>query len=378
MKRLVTALVVLSLVALVGCDKNDENTISSLPKTHLAFPTVHLQIDNGYRTFGVNGALLTVTPSVGWHAPVYTDANGFVGALAAGTYVVSIDTIPNGADTTYDTTAAVVGFTPGTEYTFTLTRTDPYAWVDSFNVVYATKIDSFWRVLEVDTEYTSKLADPARPPVRVIDSIAKLARISDTTGKRVDSVYLQPVLRGWWFGQRYVIPDFDTASTAAYPPDSMKIDTFIWAYWRKTDSFYYPHDSAAFCTIWTESLDIDTFLDIYGNRMFHVDTIREYDTSSCDHAILAKPIKTRYYRHKGWSQYDTTIYSTFPDTTKELVFGDSIYIHNLVSGESRRAVIKLINSTDNSVMELDAMEFKGIMPILEQYKYPDFKIVIEH
>lgn len=377
MKRLVTALVILSLVALVGCDKNDENTISSLPKTHLTFPTIHLQIDNGYRVFGVDSALLTVSPSVGWHDTVRTDANGFIGALAAGTYIVAIDTIPNGADTTYDTTAAVVGFAPGVEYTFTLSRTNPYSWIDSFSVVYATTVDSFWRVLASDTEMTVKFADPSRPPVRVIDSIAKLARISDTTGKRVDSIYRQEVLRGWWFGQRYVIPNFDTASTAAYPPDSMKIDTFIWAYWKRTDSFYYPYDSTVWCQ-WHDSIVVDTTTDIYGNMMFSVDTFPAIEKETCDTSILKPPLKTRIYRTKGWSQYDTTAYYAYPDTTKELVFGDSIYIHNTVSGETRRAVIKLINGMDNSVTELDAIEFKGIMPILEQYKYPDFKIIIEN
>jgi len=377
MRLLATVLAVIGLVLAVGCDKNDENTLNPTPTTHTVFPAFHVKIENGFKTFSVDSAQLTVTPTVDWRNPVYTDMDGFVGTLAGGTYIVSIDTTYNADDTLIDTTAAVVGFIPGVEYTFNFNRPEPFAWSDTFRITYATTFDSAWKVLAVDTESVVRVSpDPDRPPITLIDSIAHIAQISDTTGKGVDSIFRQPVLKGYWSDNIFVIPDFDTASTVAYPPDSLKIDTIIWAYWTRIDSFFLPFDT----TYWCDSIGFnvlkDTFLDFYNNPLYTVDTVPVY--GNCDTLVAAKYKRTRLYRTKNWANFDTTLHYVFPDTAKELIFGDTMKIHNMVTDQYKNAVIKLINSLTNDTTIITGLSFKEVMPVLEEYRYPDYKIIIEH
>ncbi len=378
MRLFATVLAVIGLVMAVGCDKNDKNTLNPTPKTHTVFPAFHVKIENGFKTFAVDSAQLTVTPTVDWRNPVYTDMDGFVGTLAGGTYIVSIDTTVNGNDTLIDTTAATVGFVPGLEYTFNFSRTQPFSWVDTFRINYATTFDSAWKVLAVDTEVVVKVSpDPDRPAITLIDSIAHIAQISDTTGKGIDSIFRQPVLKGYWSDNVFVIPDFDTASTAIYPPDSMKIDTVIWAYWTRIDSFFLPFDTAYWCDSTGIKLDTKTYFDFYNNKLFWVDTLPTY--SNCDTVVfLTKNKRTRIYKAKDWANFDTIKQYAYPDTTKELVFGDTMKIHNLVTDQYKNAVIKLVNSLTNDTTIITGLSFKEIMPVLEEYKYPDYKIIIEH
>ncbi|MDD4051630.1 MAG: hypothetical protein PHR28_07015 [candidate division Zixibacteria bacterium] len=187
MRLFTTALAVIALVMAVGCDKNDENSLNPSPKTHTVYPAFHVSIQNGFKTFAVDSAQLTATPSVNWPATVYTDLEGFVGTLAAGTFIVSIDTTVNGSDTLIDTTATTVGFVPGQEYTFNFSRPEPFAWTDTFRVTYATTFDSAWKVISVVTDTIVKISpDPDRPPITLIDSIGHIASLNDTTGKGID------------------------------------------------------------------------------------------------------------------------------------------------------------------------------------------------
>jgi hypothetical protein len=301
----------------------------------------------------------------------------FVGTLAAGTYIVSIDTTVNGDDTLFDTTSAVVGFVPGQEYTFDFTRAQAFRWIDTFRINYATTYDSFWRVKSVDTENIVRTRlDPDRPPITVIDSIAAIASVIDTAGKGIDSIFRQPVLKGYWAGAAFVIPDFDTASTAIYPADSLKIDTVIWAYWIRTDTFFLPYDSAFWCPDTGFSVETTILKDFYNNPLYKVDTFPLYGT--CDTVFRPGNKRTRYYRDKDWANFDTVRHYVYPDTTKELVFGDTMKIHNTVTDQYKNAVIKLINVLTNDTTIITGLTFKEVMPVLEEYRYPDYKIVIEH
>lgn len=377
MRLLVTALAVLSLVLAAGCDKNDENTLTPQIQTHEVYPTFHLQIVNGYKTFGIDSALLASTPAVGWHAALYTDTEGFVGALPGGTYIVSIDTTVVDADTLIDTTAGTVGFAPGQTYAFEFSRNQVFAWNDTLRINYATSIDSSYSVLSVDTEVTVKVIDPDRPAVTVYDSI-KVVAAADTTGvKKPHEIVVRPTLFGYWFGTGYVIPDFDTASTAIYPPDSLKINDVIWGYWKHVDSFYLPYDPALWCEHTDDSVIITAMEDFYGNLLYAVDTVPIY--SNCNDAVYTPSNKrTRLYRERGWTGFDTTKHFTYPDTAKELVFGDTLKIHNMVTDQYKNAVVKVIDVLNNDTTVIPGLSFQEIMPLLEEYKYPDYRIIIEH
>ncbi|NMC43825.1 MAG: hypothetical protein GYA46_07895 [candidate division Zixibacteria bacterium] len=377
MRLLVTALAVFSLVMAVGCDKNDENTLTPQVQTHAVYPTFHLQIENGFKTFGVDSALLAASPAVGWNAPLYTDTNGFIGALPGGTYLVAIDTSVIEGDTLIDTTYATVGFAPGQTYTFSFTRGEAFSWIDTMRINYATVIDSSYTLMAVDTEITVKVIDPDRPAVTVYDTI-KVVQAADTFGvTKPHEIVVQQVLYGYWFDEGYVIPDFDTASTAAYPADSLKIQDVIWGYWKHVDSFYLPYDSAYWCEHIRDTVFVDRLEDFYGNLLFDVDTLPIY--GNCDNTIFAPSNKrTRIYRERGWSNFDTTKYYAYPDTAKELVFGDTVKIHNLVTDQYKNAVIKVIDVLNNDTTVIPGFSFEAVMPLLEEYKYPDYRIIIEH
>lgn len=378
MRLLVTALAVLSLVMAVGCDKNDENTLTPQLQTHEVYPTFHLQIENGFKTFGIDSALLAASPAVGWHAPLYTDTNGFIGALPGGTYIVAIDTSVIEGDTLIDTTYATVGFAPGQTYTFSFTRDKAYAWNDTLRINYATTIDSSYVIMAVDTEVTVKVIDPDRPAITVYDSI-KVVPAADTIGvKRPHEIVVQPALYGYWFGSGYVIPDFDTASTTAYPPDSLKIQDIIWGYWKHVDSFYLPLDTSYWCDSMGTDTTIDTLFDFYNNPLYELTIKTIYDTGACDSLLTFSNKRTRVYRTRDWSNFDTTKHYAYPDTAKELVFGDTVRIHNMVTDEYKNAVIKIVDVLNGDTTVVPGFSFQAIMPLLEEYKYPDYRIIIEH
>ncbi|MDD4052956.1 MAG: hypothetical protein PHR28_13805, partial [candidate division Zixibacteria bacterium] len=248
---------------------------------------------------------------------------------------------------------------------------------DTFRVTYATTFDSAWKVISVVTDTIVKISpDPDRPPITLIDSIGHIASLTDTTGKGIDSIFLQPVLKGYWFNNAFVIPDFDTASMAAYPPDSLKIDTVIWAYWNRIDSFFLPYDSAYWCDSTGIKESTKTYYDFYNNPLIWVDTFIIY--GNCDAKLVAANRRTRIYRDKDWANFDTVPHYVYPDTAKELVFGDTLKIRNTVTDQYKNAVIKLVNVMTNDTTIITGLSFKEVMPVLEEYKYPDYRIIIEH
>ena len=125
MSRYTPALIVIILVVMAGCfTDNDKNTINSLPKTHDVYPVFYVKIDNGFNKYGVDSVLLNVVPSIDWESEVYSDTNGFIGTLAAGTYITDIDTVveidpvTQEPDTSYDTTSVTYGFLPSSSYPY--------------------------------------------------------------------------------------------------------------------------------------------------------------------------------------------------------------------------------------------------------------------
>ena len=332
MRVFVSALVILALVIVYGCESNDNNTINSIPKYHNVYPAFHLKINNGYRTFGVDSAQLTVTPGIGWPAPVYSDENGFLGTLAAGTFITSIDTtIIDDTTIEVDTSSVVYGFTPSQTYDFAFSRSEPFVWRDSFRADFITTVDSQWLLLSTDSGIYSRTLDPARPPESVLYKVV----INPTSNlnpppTRVETV---SVLYGAWFDSLFVVTD--SASTAAFPPDSFVRRNVRWGYWFRVDSFYLPSDSAYWCE--TDSVEQENlFVTPQGDTFVFIDTILQY--SNCDPRV--DTTKKRVYRHYGWGTYasngqavprfDTTVHFRFPDTAKALDLSvDSLLIYTL-------------------------------------------------
>lgn len=384
MKRVVAALVMLTVLVAVGCNKNDENTINSLPKSHLAFPAFHLQVDNRYQTFGIDSVLLTVSPSVGWDGPVYSNGDGYIGALPAGTYITSIDTIVKDNDTIIDTTAIIHGFTPGQAYTFTFERNKAFEWADAFKAVFANTVDSSWARLAIDTEKVCKLLDPDRPPQLATDSTAIITNPDDTVGNSPLQVLRQPILYGFWFDSAFVIPGFDTASTAGYPPDSLKIDTLLWGYWMHVDTFYLSGDTASWC----DSVGTDTTVRIvqdYYNQPLYLRTVTIKYSCSSDDTEKVNPanVRNRIYRTFGWTDFDTNKHFSFPDTTKGLIFtpsGISIYTWRVTGSDTisdtMPVQVYLIDGLAGDTTMINTLQFQAIMPKSEEYKFPDYKLLI--
>ncbi len=384
MKRVVAALAILTVLVAVGCNKNDENTINSLPKSHLAFPAFHLQVDNGYETFGIDSVLLTVSPSVGWREPVYSNSDGYIGALPAGTYITGIDTIVRVNDTVIDTTSIVMGFTPGQAYTFTFERNMAFEWGDVFKAVFARTVDSSWSRLTVDTEKVCLLLDPNRPPQLATDSTAIITNPDDTVGNSPLQVLRQPILYGFWFDSAFVIPGFDTASTAVYPADSLKIDTLLWGYWMHVDSFYLSGDTATWC----DSIGTDTTVRVvqdYYNQPLYIRTVKTLYSCSPDDTEKVNPVnvRNRIYRTFGWTGFDTIKHFSFPDTTKGLIFtpsGISIYTWNVTGSDTisdtMPVQVYLIDGLAGDTTIINTLQFQAIMPTSEEYKFPDYKLLI--
>ncbi len=320
MRVVVSALVLLAVAIMFGCD-NDENTVEPIQKFHKAYPVFYLKIDNGFRDFGVDSAQLTVNPDVGWLGPVRTDERGFVGTQASGTFITDLDTIYHVDDSlVVETTSVIFGFEPLQTYTFNFSHDAPFIWRDSFRAVYAVTVDSMWLRLSADTIFTTPRLDPARPPDTVLYKVQK--NPAPTVTPPPNELIEQPLLYGWWFDSAFVVTD--SAATDLFPPDSFTYDTISWGYWYRVDSFFLPPEPS----LWCDSIDTiiveDTLQDPYGNRMFVIDTVFEY--SFCDPVIDS--LKRRIYDNWQWGtiasngervpRFDTTIHFTYPDTAKAL------------------------------------------------------------
>lgn len=321
MRVFVSALVLLAIVIVYGCESNDNNTVNSIPKYHNVYPAFHLKIDNGYRTFGVDSALLTVTPSVGWPGPVYSDMNGFLGTLSSGTFINSIDTtVIDDTTIQVDTSYDVYGFTPSQKYTFDFSRSDPFIWRDSFRADFVTTIDSQWLLLTADTTNNTNVLDPGRPPESVLYKVVKNpASNLNPPPNRVETL---SVLYGKWFDTLFAVTD--SAGTAAFPPDTFVRQNVRWGFWYRVDSFYLPPDPE----VWCDSMDYvekeTTFVTPTNDTFTVVDTVVQWFL--CDRHM--DTTKTRIYRNYGWGTYasngqpiprfDTTAHFTFLDTAKAL------------------------------------------------------------
>lgn len=327
MKAVVSALLVLSLVFVIGCE-NDENTVEPIPKYHNVYPVFHLKIDNGFRAFGVDSTQLIPSPGIGWPEPVYTDENGFVGALASGTFIDRIDTITDGDSTYIDTSYLVFGFQPAATYEFSFNRSEPFIWLDSFRADYAITVESLWVLFSADTVEVTTALDPGEPPVTVLDRVVE--NPAPGLFPPPDDTIIQDVLYGFWFDSAFVITNPD--DTMDYPPDSAFDSTIIWGLWHRIDSFFIPPDSSIFCSYADTSVVEETLYDIHEIPSIVIDTVIAYD--SCEARIDS--LQERIYEYFDWGVYpggdegetpiptfDTTIHFTFPDTAKSLVFGPS-------------------------------------------------------
>lgn len=384
--RKITVLLTLLLILAVACDKNDDNTVNPIPKSHKTYPVFHMIVDNDYQTFGVDSVQLTVSPDIGWLESVYSDASGYIGTQAAGTYILSIDTAISGTDTTIDTNSVVYGFTPGQEYTFSFQRDNPYTWTDTFKIEYSMVIDSTWMVLSADTQMVLETPDTVNTVFNNVDSVKFVTSAFDTLNLDHDStVFIERMLVTWFDTVRVVTNPDDTL---LLPPEDVDFDTVIWAYYSSEDTNYLPIDSAAYCDI-----AIDTIINGPGDTTFNdffviettesvaelggpafpitiVDTVVQY--INCAGPITQS--QTKVYKTWGWGGYDTTILSTFPDTVKELsVESGVLTVRNTVSGETRPATIYFVQ--DGMMTEVDDLDFTLTMPDVEVY--PDYEIIIK-
>ncbi len=356
MRVFVSALVILALVIVYGCENNDNNTVNSIPKYHSVYPAFQLKITNGYRTFGIDSARLTVTPSVGWPQPVYSDINGFLGTLASGTFLVTDTTVLPDSTLQIDTISLdVYGFAPSQTYQFAFSQDKPFIWRDSFRADFVTTIDSQWILLSADTVNYTNVMDPANPPESILYRVVKNPSepISPTPAK-VDTLNL---LYGAWFDSLFVVTD--SAATAAFPPDSFVRMNVRFAYWYRVDTFYLPPDPE----IWCDSMDLvekDTvYITPQGDTLTVIDTIPVY--SACDPHMDTTRI--RIYRHYGWGsytgsgqavpRYDTTVHFAFPDTSKSLtITPDGLTIYTLqISPDSVDTVMIDTSQTDVSFIQ---------------------------
>ena len=381
MKKVSVILAIILLLA-VACDKNDENTVNPIPSSHKVYPVFHVVVENSFQSFGVDSVQLTVSPDIGWLGPVYTDARGFIGTQASGTFITDIDTTINGTDTLMDTSSVVFGFNPVQEYTFRFDRAVDYSWVDSFRIDYAITIDSVRRVVSADTVRVLNTANATNPTKRTPDSIKIVAQASDTLIPPLpDSTKAVVSLMARWFGEDIVVTDPN--DTLLLPPDTTFFDTTVWAFFSHIDSLFMPIDSSAWCTIRIDTVvnGTDTsFNDFFvvrkdtvlNNRdtVVLVDTVVRY--KNCLPQIAS--VRQRIYRTWGWADYDTTQLFTFPDTTKELIFTNGVLsIRNMVTDITNPATVYF--KAGEVTTTVDSLALKLTMPDVEIF--PDYQIIIK-
>jgi hypothetical protein len=405
MKAVVSALLVLSLVLIVGCT-NDDDTINPITKYHDVYPIFHLKIDNGFRQFGVDSVMLTVSPDIGWTGPVYSDVNGFIGTLADGTFIDFIDTIPDADTVIYDTSWVVFGFAPSTTYNFSFSRGEPFLWQDSFRAIFAITVDSSYLRFSIDTFRVTRAPDPARPPETVLYRVQ--ANPPASLQPPPDDTIMQNLLVGYWslwyectewtddvctdsvrVDSAFIIANPD--DTVNFPPDSTRDSTVLWGLWHKIDSFFLPPDSA----IWCDTLDIlvveDTILDQFNQPLIVTDT--SYVFGNCDARI--DTVQNRVYSTYGWGvypggdqsatpipSYDTILHFTFPDTLKQLVFDNGALSilspvidpvsHDTLDWETK--IVEIQFKHQGSTQTINNMSLDLTLPPVEVFPQYDFII----
>ncbi|MEE9441363.1 MAG: hypothetical protein V3V99_01695 [candidate division Zixibacteria bacterium] len=432
MRILISFLTAILLLLITGCSwfENDDNTVNPIPKHHNTYPVFHLKIDNDYQMFGVDSVLLTVEPDIGWLESVYTDTNGFIGTLGSGTYITSIDTAVISVDSIIidttvtpidttvisvdsiiiDTTSVVFGFNPQQAYTFSFTRPDTFTWIDSFRIDYAMTIDSAWDVVSADTAFTSKTFDPSRTPIFKYDSIGIFH--PDSLLVPPDSIYEQEVYYAEWFFYIVILdtisPDplvidttidttisthiMDPLAQLPLAPDTTYYDTLLWGFWGIVDSFYLPVDSAGLCelamdtildTISTDPLDIDTTINDFFVEItvvsinpdflpyITIDTFQVY--INCDPTVAQS--KRRFYRTYDWTEFDTTVHFTFPDTTKQLIFENGMVTVNNTESEVSKATTMYFIDANGNMSTVDGLVFNLTIPAVEVF--PHYQIILK-
>ncbi len=386
MRVFVSALVLLALVIVYGCENNDNNTVNAIPKYHSVYPAFQLKVDNGYRTFGLDSARLTVTPSVGWPEPIYSDNNGFLGTLASGTFIVTDTTILPDSTVQIDTLSIdIYGFLPSQTYQFAFSQDKPFIWRDSFRADFVTTVDSQWILLGADTLKYTNVMDPANPPESVLYRVVKNpSGPQNPPPTRIDTLNL---LYGAWFDSLFVVTD--SAATAAFPPDSFKRMDVRWAYWYRVDTSYLPPDPEIWCDS-IDSIESDTtYITPQGDTLTNRRTVIVY--SACDPHM--DTTRVRIYRYYGWGTYtgsgqavtrfDTTVHFSFPDTAKSLVVTpDGLTIYTLeispdsidtVMVDTSGADINFIRNGDTTAV--NNMVINLTMPPVEVF--PSYRYIIK-
>ncbi len=384
--RKVTVLLTILLVLAVACDKNDENTVNSIPKSHLTFPVFHMSVDNNYQTFGVDSVQLTIDPAIGWLESVYTDANGYIGTQDAGTYITSIDTTIIDADTTVDTSSVIFGFSPSQQYKFSFARAESYSWLDTFKIEYSQIIDSLWMVLNVDTQLVLQTPISVDPAFSNPDEVRVVYTAFDTLlNIGFDSSVIQYRLQVVW--DEDTVHVLDPTDTLLLPPDEVYMDTAYYLFYSTEDSLYLPIDSQAYCDIaidtvidGTDTTFNDFFIEIrveqpaeLGGPEFPItiiDTVTRF--TNCTGDITSQ--QTKIYNTWGWGNFDTIPLSTILDTMKELSFtGSALTIRNTVTDVTTPATVYFIQ--DGVSTTVDSLVFDLTMPDVEVY--PDYEIIIK-
>ena len=94
-------------------------------------------------------------------------------------------------------------------------------------------------------------------------------------------------------------------------------------------------------------------------------------------------VRNRIYRTFGWTGFDTIKHFSFPDTTKGLIFtpsGISIYTWNVTGSDTisdtMPVQVYLIDGLAGDTTIINTLQFQAIMPTSEEYKFPDYKLLI--
>jgi|GEM_PF-6941989 len=389
MRAVISTLMVVCLLAVIGCDSNDENTLNPIPKSHYLNPcfTVKAEAPGG-DVYGICGALLDVNPSIGWEEPIATNENGFVSTLSAGTLINYLDStvLYPGTDSetiVVDTHLTVTRFNPGQTYTFMISLEQPFFW-DSTSAILATSIDSLWSVWHANTERVSVLPDLAVPPDTVIDSVAVTANpyvnVPDSSfyqlswyGTREDSIFvLLHVTNDTLLDSMRIdaeLWNFWRANT-----DAIYLDSVDWGFWYRIDTTFYPSDSSYWCDLEIHVDSADTYWS--GDIIIWIDTLgMSMAYSNC--SPYADPESSQVINRPDYHwTYDTTAeYIVYAMNEGLLFSNDLLRIYSY--GDTLPVSLYWINDATHDTTEFFDNQFQITMPASDTIEQPDYEVFIK-
>lgn len=323
---------------------------------------------------------------VGANFDIQSDQNGFIGAIGSGTYFtgifhlidtifVRVDSVSNSildVDTTrsLDTASVVFSFEPLGRYIYHFDRNQPFMWNDSFLVEFIRSVDTSWVLKKADTVDVTDSIDFSRNITTVLDSVAPIINPSDTIGNGPDSIYREILTYGLWFDYPPIVIT-KPEDTLVIRPTSIYKDTIDWGFWERVDTFFLPADSSVWCDSTYIKIETTLFTDPNGFPLYLLDTLRYW--TQCQPIMNTQ--RTRIYREFGWGGNDTTVYSTYPDTLKGLIFTpDSLMIYNTITFDTVRAIIE-VTGPDGVDSVAYLRDLPLVMPPVEVYPDHTIKII---